>query len=482
MLWIMMTLPVEYESYMPRRYVYSVKYVIFLLLFLNFLPAIAQVPSSLSIHPYSGIDRIHLNPALGIQSLYTWDATIAGGHIFGQTDYSFVRKATLLNLGGQIRDATVIDAQSAIPESSNVPLILFDQNGGRKNMYLRGRINGPSVTFNIGSDMRVGVFSSFRAHMSSSDIPENFGLYELNLSYGTNIIDIDRGSASFASWLEIGGHISKQIENASFGINIKYIKGHEGGFIESFTDSDYDFIDSIVITSDIVEYEVGFTNSSINSGSLETDFNGSGIGIDLGYSYRSEILEFGASLSDIGIIKYKSNLEIYSPETLRGITQIRTQDYRGYTSVRNLIDQLQNDLNITPDNFGVFTIGLPTRLTLFADYKYDKNIFISGMINQRIPLFGHSLKSNNSLVITPRYETKWFSAFMPVTMQEYSSFRVGAAIRYGPFTIGSDHITSVFFPSDFKGSDFFFSLNIWPFGQEAGSGQSRQRGLYCPTF
>jgi len=460
-----------------------VKLSLFIILGLLSTFVTGQVPTSLSIGPYSGVERIHLNPALGISSDYHWDATI-GAHLFAQTDYSFVRDASLLNLIGQLNNATVIDAQNLIPEQRNSPLILFDLDGGKKELFLRGKVIGPSFTISLNPSTRVGLFSSFRSNISSSDIPENFGIYELNLSYSTNIIDIDPGSISGASWLEVGAHFSKSIGTSSFGFNIKILRGYEGGYIESNLDDSYQFVDSVVTVNNIPLFETAFTNSSINSGSFLPDVNGSGIGIDIGVSHQSEGLSLGASILDIGVLQFKSNLEIYTQDVLANITQIRTQDFRGFTSVRSLIDQLQRDLDITPDVFGVFSVGLPTRVSLYGDYQYDQNISISANLNQRLPIFPHSLKSNNTLVITPRYETSLFSFFLPITVYEYKSVRVGTAFRVGPLTIGSDHISSVLIPTDFRGSDIFLTLNIYPFGNKRdGSGSGgRGRDPMCPKF
>lgn len=456
---------------------------VYILFFLAPLYVVGQIPTSLSISPYSGVERIQFNPALGTYTPYTWDATLVGGHIFAYSNYAFVRKASLLNLGGQLQDAVVIDAQGEIPETSNVPLVLFDLDGGKKEGFLRGRIIGPAITLDLKNNMRVGIFSNFRAYGSTSDIPENFGIYELNRSYGTEIIDVDIGSMSAATWLEIGGHFSKQIENMSFGANIKYIRGNEGVFIESQTDDDYDFIDSVVITSPIVNFEVAFTNSSINANSFQLDYNGTGLGIDIGFHIELERITAGAAITDIGVIQYRNNVEIYSQEVLQNITTIRTQDYRDFSNPRAFIDQLQNDLNLTPDEFGVFSIGLPTRLTLHGVYRYNRDISISGVIHQRLPFFKNSLKSNNTLVITPRYDSKWISYFFPLTLYEYKSFRLGAAFRAGPFTLGTDHLASIFLPSDFKGSDVFFSLRMYPFNQDATvNNRHNSRGLDCPNF
>ncbi len=440
----------------------------------------SQVPSALIISPYAGMDRVRFNPALGISSAYQWDATLVGGHLFAKTDYGFLRSANLINFINRSSDALLIDARTDIPESSDRPIVIFDEDGGSKSFFLSGLINGPSFSFALGDQTRVGLFSNIRLHASSTSIPENFGIYELNQSYQTDIVNLEQGVASFASWIEIGGHLSKRIDELSFGVNIKLLRPTEGGYINSKGSAQYNFIDSILTIANPPAIELAYTTSSINSNSLQTDINGGGIGLDIGVAYHSDFWSAGASITDIGALRYKTNVEIYTTELLSALTEIRTQDYRDFSTLRDLIDQFQNDQNLMPDNFGVFSVGLPTRLSLFGDYSYDERISVSGVINQRLPLFPNSLAANNSLVVTPRYETSLFSYYLPITLLEYSSVSIGSAVRIGPLTIGTDHLPSVFINSDFNGSDLYFNLKIYPFNQKGRTGKGSN--VLCPMF
>lgn len=447
------------------------------------LSGYGQVPTSLSIGPYAGMDRVRFNPALGINTSYNWDATLVGSHMFADTDYGFLRSANLLNFLSRSSDARLIDARVDIPESSDSPLIIFDEDGGSKSLYLSGIINGPSFSFALGEQTRLGLFSNIRLHASSSSIPENFGIYELNQSYQTNVINLEQGLASFASWMEIGAHLSKRIEDLSFGVNIKLLRPTEGAYLNSQGSAQYDFVDSILTIANPPAIELAYTSSSINANTIQSDINGGGIGLDIGIAHQTDFWSMGASITDIGALRYKTNVEIYTTEVLSTLSEIRTQDYRDFSTLRDLIDQFQNDQSITPDNFGVFSVGLPTRLNLYGDYNYNERISISGVINQRLPIFPNSLAANNSVVVTPRYETRHFSYFLPITLLEYSSLRVGSAFRIGPLTIGTDHLPSVFINSDFKGSDIYFNLKIYPFNQQGRSGKKGGGGdLPCPMF
>lgn len=444
----------------------------------------SQMSSPLSDISTPGVERIHLNPALGVLSPYAWDVTLAGGQFHAHTDYYFLRRASLLTFVNRANNSFVVELQSAIPETADVPLIIFDEDRGQKELFFKGRVLGPSFTFSLDESTRVGLFSQYRAEVSSSDIPEGFGIYELNDSFFTEEIDVDNGNLSAAAWLEIGAHFSKQVENISFGANIKLLRASEGGFIESREDFTYSFVDSVFITDGRVDFDLSFTNQAINGDLSPLSSNGSGIGIDLGFNYQSDLWNLGVAIHDIGVIQFKTNVESYTPEVLADVEEIRTQDLRDFSAISEFLLNLQNELDIEPDFFSVFSVGLPTRLTLQGEFYYNNDITIAAQLNQRLPLFENSLKSLNSLVVTPSYKKGIVTAYAPVSIIEFSRLRLGAAVRVGPLTIGSDHIPSVFFNHDFRGSDIYARISITPFGSGRSSKGGKRRGkdVECPMF
>ena len=453
------------------------RYGLFIFFLFLFQTLLCQVPYVFSLGGTAGMERVQINPAFGIDHQYSWEATIVGGHIFGFSDYAYLRKASLLNFPNRISGATVIDSQFEIPETSQNPLLIFDENGGTKQSFLRGSIIGPAFSFSFDEGTRVGLFTNFKVHVASTNIPENFGVYELNNSYNTELIGLNKGQISGASWLEIGAHFSKRIENLQFGFNLKMLRAHEGFYGTTNIDADYAFVDSTIIVNGNVDLEIGFTNRSLNATSLQMDFNGNGVGIDLGLVMELYNMKFGLSIVDLGILTYNKNVEVYKPEILGDITSIRTQDYRGISDLRTLIDQFQRDQNITPDTFGDFSIGLPTRIIATAEVQLNEDTYMAGMISQRLPIFSNSLKSNNLLVISARRDFGKVSLHVPITLYEFQSIRLGTALNLGPLTVGTDHLTSFLVPGDFRGSDFYFALRVYPFG---GEKNTSNRSVLCP--
>ena len=440
----------------------------------------AQLPLPMGLGNPQGLTRIYNNPAEGTEHPQTWDAILVGGYLFGQTNYAEIRKSSLLSLSSNLQNATIIDSQFEIPETSTDPIVVFDENGGRKELFINTQLLGPGVSFQSGNQ-RIGIFSNFRIHASSSNIPENFGIYELNNSYETEIIDLDPTSISAASWLEIGGHWSKSYDQFNLGINAKYLRTHEGAFGNSSIDADFGFIDSTVMVNTPIELEFAFTTAAINSSDLNLEFNGSGFGIDIGGTFQySDRLKFGASLLDIGLLSFSKNTEYYSMESLSLISTIRTQDYRNSGSIRSLIDQFQSLQNISPEIDRSFSIGLPTRLSLSFDYHVKKNIFLAGQISQRLPIFSNSLKSVNRIVINPSIQFKSVTLFSPVTIHEFRIINLGLGFQLGPVVLGTDQLTNLLFPNDLNSGDIYFAVHLYPFN---GNDSVRNKSsVLCPKF
>ena len=151
-----------------QRYLTHMRWRFFIFMFLGYQTLAAQIPTALSDPSVPGVERIFLNPALGVYSPYAWDATLIGGTGHAHTDYFFLRRASLLTYVNRSNEAFVVELQSTIPETSDVPLIIFDEDGGQKELFFKTRVLGPSVTFSLGESTRVGLFSHCLLYTSPS--------------------------------------------------------------------------------------------------------------------------------------------------------------------------------------------------------------------------------------------------------------------------------------------------------------------------
>jgi len=126
---------------------------------------------------------------------------------------------------------------------------------------------------------------------------------------------------------------------------------------------------------------------------------------------------------------------------------------------------------------------LPAALSIQYRQKINDHTSVEGHLVQRLKVVEMQMPRSNSLNVTGVYDRKHFSAFLPVTLYNYNDLRVGAAIRLGPLTIGSDHIMSFFKQTDLSGTDVYVNLQVYPFelfgeGKKSG-GKNSKKNVSC---
>ena len=121
-----------------------------------------------------------------------------------------------------------------------------------------------------------------------------------------------------------------------------------------------------------------------------------------------------------------------------------------------------------------------------ADYALVPYVYLNGLLVQRVPFGNVSLSRGNLLAFTPRFEHRWFSAALPISLYNYSDMRVGAAVRLAFFTIGSENLGSIIGNDNFTGTDLYFALRINPFslgfGNWGGWSSRRGKNVKCYEF
>ena len=62
--------------------------------------------------------------------------------------------------------------------------------------------------------------------------------------------------------------------------------------------------------------------------------------------------------------------------------------------------------------------------------------------------------------MTPRFETYWFEAALPISLYEYQYPQLGLSLRLGPLSIGTDKLGHWIKQSDLYGADIYFHLKV----------------------
>lgn len=124
------------------------------------------------------------------------------------------------------------------------------------------------------------------------------------------------------------------------------------------------------------------------------------------------------------------------------------------------------------------SIGLPTAISLQFETNFRKNIYMSALWIQPLRFNPRQLRRPSQIALVPRYEIEWFALSLPLSMLQYEYIRLGAALRLGPLTIGTERLGILLGITDLDGMDIYFSLK---FSLTKGRCSSRKWGACYNT-
>ena len=355
-------------------------------------------------------------------------------------------------------------------------------NGALINLGIVGEVLGPSFQFTVNNKLGFGFSSRARIFSQGKNVNSNF-INALNGNLGTDnpgvaaipLVDNTGFGINTTALTDLGvkgayAVIDNNDLKLSLGASVKLYKG---AGLNRFESNGHNLIynnnpSNPTISAANINWDL-YTNlnpeKSLNDYGFGDFFGGAtGFGGDFGAELtlkeasgdKPYFLKFGASVNDIGAIKYND---------------IRKLSIRGAGSAIDPAKIDIFDLNATADylrsrgyNTALTTSsvsqGLPTNLNLYADYAITKRFFVSanGLIN-----LANTNSTNpyyHSFVgLVPRFESKWVDVSVPLTYNFMSQdFKPGLALRLGPLSIGSDDLKILFTES--KGANIYAGLGF----------------------
>lgn len=166
-------------------------------------------------------------------------------------------------------------------------------------------------------------------------------------------------------------------------------------------------------------------------------------------------LKIGLSITDIGQINYKEGTqEVFD---ING-ANINEDDF---DNGDDFADALENIYGIGTVTNG-YKVKLPTAVHLNADYSFTKRFFLNLNTDFSLIAKGKEKASRiaNMVSLTPRFESKWFSFYVPVSLVQYNGFQAGAGFRAGPLYIGSGSVITALASDNTKGADVYAGLKV----------------------
>lgn len=447
------------------------------------LSALAQEQLGLRIDNYGGVNSLILNPSAHSTTPFAWDINLAEAGFFFDNNYAFFENRNLFDFTQDLSDKQFEIRPNITPETQledDAYILDFVQDGRRRYATQLTTILGPSFYVRLNNKHRIGLLTRARVMVSARRFPNEFSYYNYESSpFGTEF-NIDPFQVNAMSWSEIGLNYSytTPVENGqlSVGVTLKYLQGYEAVYFQNNQTTTYIKDSGDAIGLGDLDLSYGFTASNLNEDEdFEVQQNGSGLGLDLGVTYTIGELEnqydwkIGVALLDLGRIDFSTSEQHELQFNQLDPTIIVGEDFEDYNTLEDLSPLVKEfSEQILDDALETFqadkiSIWLPAALSVQVDRRLTSSVFLNATLVQGIPFRSIATESGSFLALTPRYESRWFGAALPVSLYEWQRFRVGAALRLGFLHIGTEHLGSLFTNNDFYGTDFYVALKINPF-------------------
>tara|TARA_R110001592_G_scaffold262558_1_gene527621 strand:- start:4664 stop:6742 length:2079 start_codon:yes stop_codon:yes gene_type:complete len=419
---------------------------------------------------YNGVHGLISNPANIVDSRFKTDINLIGVSGLIGNDYYSAKFGDILK-----DDFDFDDDGTKSPKNAN-------------NAYGNVDILGPSFMFNINSRNSLAIFTRGRVFFNVNDI--NGDTYDnISNEFDENEdFNVNEGDYQMSAnaWAETGITYATVLmdQEQHFlkgGISLKYLMGYGNAYSSGKNIViDYDADGSGTTGSIDSQGEIAYGNSDNITNDFE-DYEfvkaADGFGVDLGFIYEwrpnfadytvtdkdgnpyapKDInkykLKFGLSLTDLGSLKYDG------PENAYDITNSISED--DFDNEEGFEDKL-NNLYTQIRSGNASKAVLPTALHLNADWNLNNHFYLN--LNSDLSLTSKSNSNTNSIAnivsLTPRFESKWFSFYSPVSYVQNLGVQWGAGLRAGPLYVGSGSILTVLTSDQSKGADVYAGLKI----------------------
>ncbi|MCB0633280.1 MAG: hypothetical protein KDD15_26270 [Lewinella sp.] len=472
----------------------------FLICLFSLLNLQGQEQVGLRLNTLTGINASRLNPAAPAITPYRWEINLGEVSAFADNNYFFFRNARLPDLlNKELNKNILISPELANPETMPPGFLVMDfyNDDKRRFAYASSTVMGPSFYYKIDRYNSIGLVTAARFIAGASGVDNDFSYYKFNQLRADEFFQVAPMQAGALGFTEIGLNytLSSPAPNGSFnlGITAKYLRGYDGAFFSSRKEFDLARIVGNGLEGSGARLKYGYTDN-LTSENYELNPTGSGVGIDIGmyatvdgYDSGEYIWKFGFSILDIGEIRFKNTAQRHNIRLNSDPVQLYPEDYAGINDLTDL-DQLAGSFSfdVLRDSTATFqdnsiSIMLPSAISFQVDHAITSNIFIGGLLLHYLPLGDNGLRRGSLLAIAPRFEHTWVSFNLPVSFYNWQHVRIGAAIRLGPLTVGTDHLGSWFSRKDLYGSDIYAAFSLFPFGKKGRKGGNNGR-LPCYSF
>ncbi|MFL5762580.1 MAG: DUF5723 family protein [Bacteroidia bacterium] len=436
---------------------------------------------------YSGVTGTDINPANVVDSRYKTDICLAG-----------VSFQLYNNYVGMDRSALKTDSHGhyyAFDDTLFMQHYLHPRDGNKinKSIYFSNQIYGPSFLVSINRKNAFAIKTKMRTLINIDGIePELARLAYSSLKdsslWLTRLSNQDF-SAQTMTWVEydgVYGHVFKD-EGKHYlkaGLTAKYIQGIQSAYM-NIENLDYNFTNDTTLS--LFHSDVNYGHSSTYEGDqIKPSFKNTALfswGLDLGvvYEYRPDYEKFkydmdgetglwrrdqnkykfrvGLSAIDIGYAKFKKGT--YSRNFTADINLWNLHDFDSVQSPADF-DSLLNARYPMNKGDQYYKMNLPTAFVLTVDYNIYKDFYanFTSYVSPRFKKDAEKVHDLTVFSITPRWDHKWFGAFVPFSYDNTGNFKAGLALRIGPLIVGTNSLGPWVSRGKIYGGDAYMMLKI----------------------
>lgn len=378
---------------------------------------------------------------------------------------------------------------------------MYPRDDGRRNAYQAMDAVFPSLMMTFMHNHAVGFSIKARAYTSVTKMPweipilitesteydsiqgmpfvsegmrfANMEWGEANLSYSTTVLDM--------------GDLKLDA-----GVTGKFLMAMTGASI-NINELDYQLLDKDILSFHRLDAEASMAlplSYSAQFRDLDSFlqlsdplFKGRGAGADIGFSLtykRNSMIRsthrsacddaplryywrIGASLIDFGGVRFAKN--VMSGRLVGDDFLVNLSDFDHVTSIGETVELLDELVGSTTPSIvesdAVF-IGLPTALSVQFDANVWGDFYCNASWIQPVSrwFYGRAVEREPMLSLTPRFETSFVGAMLPVTLYNYSYVTAGAFVRVGPLTLGTNDLISLMGLGRTRNIDFMLSIRL----------------------
>ena len=445
-------------------------------------PAKSQEMLGVTLGNYSGVASVMVNPAMIANTRYYLDINLVSADVFFRNNFAYI-PASDLSIYSVYRNRNSLPTYG--PDDMN---FTHYENNDLKFTTLKTKVLGPSAMIQLGNHS-FALNTSAQFFTSANRIPYEmplFAYYGMDTAFLHNINYIDYDiDAVTAAWMDIGISYAYTAyeyldQKITVGATLKYMWSYAGMYMES-SNVDYIVLNDSTINIKNLNASTGFALPIDYSDSeqMVNDpfFKGKGFGIDLGVVYVKKkrvdkerwsklcgqefddyIFRIGVSILDLGNMTYKNNAQLHSYNDVSKYWP--NYDTTDFTNINQLFSELDNVFGVNSYQENKIKIGLPTAISVQADYNIYKNFYASGFWIHPLRFNSHTLRRPAQVAIVPRYENKYFEVSLPVSVYEYRYPRVGLSARFWFFTIGTERLGTWLGLANLDGLDIYASIKF----------------------